>query len=138
LQHSLQTLVQRHESLRTTFTSLADQLLQVVIPTFPLPLTVRDLRTRPATARVAEAQALLQEASERPLTMAQGPLFALDLVHIDDQEHYVLFTVHHSISDGWSLGVLVRELVLLYTAYVTAQPVQLPALPVQYIDVAAW
>ena len=99
-----------------------------------MPLTVQDLRALPEAERESEARRLLQEESQRPFDLAQGPLLRGCLLRLGEQEHILLVTLHHIISDGWSLGVLVHELAVLYDAFAAGQPSPLPALPIQYAD----
>src|SRR5262249_39183604 len=83
-------------------------------------------------------QRLVQEESRRPFDLTRGPLLRACLLQLGEQEHLLLMTLHHIISDGWSLGVLMHELAVLYDAFATGVPAPLPALPTQYADVAAW
>src|SRR5439155_1498522 len=78
-----------------------------------------------------------QEA-ERLFDLTQGPLFRAALFHLGSQEHLLLLTMHHIVSDGWSIGLLLRELGILYQAYTTSQPSPLPELTLQYADFALW
>ena len=94
--------------------------------------------TLPEPKREDEAQRLVQEESRRPFDLARGPLLRGCLLRLDEQEHYLLVTLHHIISDGWSLGVLVHELAVLYDAFAAGKPSPLPALPLQYADFASW
>ncbi|HEX6287623.1 MAG TPA: amino acid adenylation domain-containing protein, partial [Herpetosiphonaceae bacterium] len=146
LERSLSEIVRRHESLRTTFVqagaALDGQLLQVIAPPRPIMLAPVDLHpegTRlPADQRQTEAQRLADEQALRPFDLARGPLLRAALLRLDDREHVLLLTLHHSIADGWSLGVLIRELAALYDALSTGSPNPLPELPIQYADYAAW
>ncbi|MFL5541818.1 MAG: condensation domain-containing protein, partial [Longimicrobiaceae bacterium] len=138
LEQALRHLVHRHESLRTTFTLKGDELFQVVgeAPSLPLPLV--DL----AGLAEPERQARLREQTEAqvrtPFELERGPLLRQCLVRLDEQEHVLLLTMHHIVSDGWSVGVLHRELGALYAAFVHGQGDPLPPLPVQYADYAVW
>ena len=138
LEQSFNEIIRRHEALRTTFASVDGQLVQVIAPTWHMPLTVRDLRALPETEREDEAQRLMQEESQRPFDLARGPLLRGCLLRLGEQEHRLLVTLHHIISDGWSLGVLMHELAILYDAFAAGKPSPLPALPIQYADFAAW
>jgi amino acid adenylation domain-containing protein len=142
LQQSLDTIIGRHEALRTTFTAVDGQPAQVIAPTAPLRLAEVDLRTLPAAEREAAARREAIAEAQRPFDLARGPLVRTILVRLDETEYLALFTLHHIIADAWSIGVLVRELAALYAAYadsgkggVTAP---LPPLPIQYADFAIW
>jgi hypothetical protein len=112
--------------------------VQIIAPTVHMPLTVRDLRALPEIEREDEAQRLVQEESQRPFDLTQGPLLRGCLLRLGEQEHILLVTLHHIISDGWSLGVLVHELAVLYDAVATGVPSPLAKLPIQYADFASW
>jgi len=138
LEQSFNEIIRRHEALRTTFTTVEGQLVQVISPTLPITLPITDLRALPQTEQAEEAQRLVHEDSQRPFDLTQGPLLRSCLLRLGDQEHLLLITLHHIISDGWSLGVLIHELTVLYDAFVTGAPSPLPALPIQYADFASW
>jgi hypothetical protein len=103
-----------------------------------MPLTARDLRALPEIEREDAARRLVQEESRRPFDLAQGPLLRGFLLRLGDQEHLLLVTLHHIICDGWSLGILVHELAVLYDAFAAGSPSPLPVLPIQYADFAHW
>jgi len=138
LEQSFNALIERHEALRTTFASVDEQLVQVIAPAWHMRLTVRDLRGWPETERAAEAQRLIQEESQRSFDLEQGPLLRGCLLRLGEQEHRLLVTLHHIISDGWAIGVLMRELALVYDAFNTGKLSPLPALPIQYADFSTW
>ena len=92
----------------------------------------------PESEREGEALRLVQEESQRPFDLTQGPLLRGCLLRLNDQETFLLVTMHHIISDGWSLGVFVQELAVLYDAFAAGSPSPLPALPIQYADFAHW
>jgi amino acid adenylation domain-containing protein len=138
LEDSVSEIVRRHEVLRTTFATVNGQLIQVIAPTWHIPMTIRDLRRLPESAQEDEAQRLLQEESQRPFDLTQGPLLRGCILRLGEQEHLLLVTLHHIISDGWSLGVLVHELAVLYDAFATGTPSPLAELPMQYADFASW
>lgn len=138
LTQCFEEMIRRHEALRTTFASVHGQLVQVIAPTMPMPLTVHDLCAWRETERAGEAQRLIQEESRRPFELTQGPLLRGALLKLSEQEHYLLVTLHHIICDGWSLGVLVHELATLYDAFAAGTLSPLPALPLQYADFAFW
>jgi amino acid adenylation domain-containing protein len=144
LARALNEIVRRHESLRTTFGSTDGQPWQRIAPALHIPLPVIDLRGLAPAAR--EREALRLEAAETllPFDLARGPLVRARMVRTDEAERLFLLTVHHIVSDGWSLGLLMREMRVLYAALSegegggTGQPSPLPELPVQYADYAAW
>ncbi|MCY1078721.1 non-ribosomal peptide synthetase [Archangium lansingense] len=138
LARALEALVLRHEALRTTFQASEDGPVQVISATPLSSLHTVDLGALPESEREAEAYRLAQEEARRPFDLAHGPLFRTSLLRLSDTEHVLVLTLHHIISDGWSMGVLVRELAALYESFVTGQQARLPALPVQYADYSAW
>jgi amino acid adenylation domain-containing protein len=135
---ALTEIVRRHEVLRTSFASGADgELGQWVAEPAPQPLPLVDLRALGGAAQ-REAAALAARASERPFDLARGPLLRTALTRLGAEEHILLVTVHHIAFDGWSLGVLTRELGILYETFLRRAPSPLPELPVQYADFARW
>jgi amino acid adenylation domain-containing protein len=147
LQRSIQAIIQRHESLRTTFEVVEGQLVQVVVsqsaegaiaPELQLPLQLADLRTLPPNHREDAAMVQIWEEIQQPFHLHQGPLFRVRLWQLQETEHLLLLALHHIIFDEWSSGVLIRELGELYTAFVEDKPVGLPELPIQYADFAHW
>ncbi|HEX5752319.1 MAG TPA: amino acid adenylation domain-containing protein, partial [Archangium sp.] len=138
LESSLSALVQRHESLRTTFHSEQGQAVQVIAPNGALPLQVVDLRSLPSAEREAEVRKLTTQDALRPFDLGRGPLLRALLLRLDEHQHVLMLTLHHIISDGWSMGVLVRELAAFYQAFSQGRPSPLPELPVQYADYSAW
>ncbi|HEY0738042.1 MAG TPA: amino acid adenylation domain-containing protein, partial [Herpetosiphonaceae bacterium] len=142
LRHSLDRLIARHESLRTTFAAVQGQPVQVIAPAAPLDLTTVDLRPLPPDERQAAAMELATEDARQPFDLQRGPLLRATLVLLDQDEHLLLFTLHHIITDGWSLGVLIREVAATYQALSSQHPhredTRLPELPIQYADYAVW
>ncbi|HVH12456.1 MAG TPA: condensation domain-containing protein, partial [Longimicrobium sp.] len=138
LERSLAEIVRRHESLRTRFALVDGEPVQVIDPPSVFRLDVVDLAARAADERERELRALAAAEARRPFDLAAGPLFRSTLVRLGEDEHAVLFTLHHVVSDGWSTGILVREVSALYAAYADGRDPHLPDLPVQYADYAAW
>ena len=103
-----------------------------------LSLPVIDLRHFPPTERESEVQRLAIEEAQRPSNLAIGPLVRSTLLELDEEEHVLLLTMHHSVSDGWSMGVLISEIAALYTAFSNGRPSLLGDLPIQYADFAVW
>ncbi|MEA2601554.1 MAG: hypothetical protein QOF89_2546 [Acidobacteriota bacterium] len=135
---SLREIVRRHEALRTTFAARPDGPVQVIHPRMAVDLPVIDLRALPAAGRLAAAQRLATEEARRPFDLARGPLLRALLLRLEEERTLAVLTVHHIVSDGWSMGVLVREIAALYPALTAGASSPLPELPVQYADFAVW
>jgi amino acid adenylation domain-containing protein len=138
LERSLNEIVRRHEIMRTTFQTVKGVPVQVISEPQPLQLDVVDLTHLPAAERQGEAQRLANASALKPFDLTRGPLFRLQLLKLAETEHVLLLTMHHIISDGWSLGVWGRELSALYAAYSAGQSSPLGKLPIQYADFAVW
>ncbi|NNB89170.1 non-ribosomal peptide synthase/polyketide synthase, partial [Corallococcus exiguus] len=139
LRGSLDALMARHESLRTTFRMEAGKPVQDIHPEGHVPLELVDLTGLGSrAAKQAEAQRQGHAETLRPFDLTRGPVIRALLMNLDAREHVLVLHLHHIVSDGWSLGVLVRELTALYAALRTGQPVTLSPLPVQYADYAVW
>jgi aspartate racemase len=138
LEQSLNEVVKRHESLRTTFGKVDGRPTQVIAPTLTIKLPVVDLRKLPASERETEVRRLVTAEAQRPFDLSQGPLVRGTVLRPGDEEHVGLLTMHHIVSDGWSTGILVREVATLYLAYCAGGSSPLPALPIQYADFAHW
>jgi amino acid adenylation domain-containing protein len=138
LTQSLNALIQRHETLRTAFRTTDSQPLQVITSSLHLTVPVIDLRSIPQADQAAEVQRLAREDARSPFDLTQPPLLRVTLLQLNETEHVVLFTMHHIISDGWSMGLLIQELAALYTAYTIRTSVALPPLVIQYADIAVW
>ncbi|MET9666784.1 amino acid adenylation domain-containing protein [Streptomyces sp. NPDC006475] len=138
LGESLRALVQRHAALRTRLVGEEDDLRQIVDGQAQASLVVDDLRQLPQADREREARALAQHEAELPFDLAAGPLLRARLVRLGEERFELLVTMHHAVSDGWSVGVLIRDLGALYTSAVSGEDVALPQLPVQYADYAHW
>ena len=138
LERALNEVVRRHEALRTTLVSDGGVPRQVVADTLELPMEVEDLSGLPADEREAHALCRIREEAERPFDLARGPLVRAVLLRLDEREHIAMVTMHHAISDGWSIGILIREVSALYEAFRLGEPSPLPELPAQYADYAVW
>ena len=140
LEQSFNEIVRRHEALRTTFEMVEDQPVQVIhpIPTANVTITVENVCKLPEGQRNTDVQRLIVEESQRTFDLIQGPLLRCTLLRVDEQKHILLFTIHHIVSDGWSIGLLLRELAAFYEAFSTGKPSPLPELPIQYADFAVW
>ncbi|HHK8132082.1 TPA: amino acid adenylation domain-containing protein, partial [Serratia marcescens] len=133
---SLDALYVRHEALRSRFVTVEGQPQAHILPADALPLTVHDLR-RQQDAQ-SQARQLAQRLTEAPFDLTQGPLVRAALIRLADEEHLFLLICHHIISDGWSTGILLRELGALYGAFRRRDADPLPPLTLQYPDYAAW
>jgi non-ribosomal peptide synthetase component F/acyl carrier protein len=138
LEKSLDTIVRRHEILRTVFPAKDGRPVQVIVPALPLTLPVVDLRAIPDNIREAEVQQRATAESRQLFDLAQGPLWSVKLLRLADEEYVFLLNMHHIVFDGWSFDVFFRELTALYTAFSTGKPSALPALPLEYRDFALW
>lgn len=138
LEQTFNEIVRRHESLRTTFALVEGQLMQVIVPHVSLPLITIDLQAIPVNERESIAKQLAIQEAQRPFNLTTGPLLHLKLLTLHETEAILLLMLHHIVADGWSLGVLLRELGTLYAAFSLGQPSPLPELPIQYADFAQW
>ena len=136
LERTLRTVIERHEVLRTTFATLDGEPVQVVHESIDFRIELLDYSRQD---NVEEAvRSLAGELAARPFDLSNGPLLRACLVKLDDQKHVFCFNMHHIVSDGWSIGVLVKEIVALYEAYSQGRDNNLPPLRIQYRDYAAW
>ena len=131
-------LVQRHEALRTTFVIVEGQPVQVINPTLEISLSVTNLQQLSQTEREIQARKLIIEETKRPFNLSTDPLLRVKLLQLDDAEYILVLNMHHIVSDGWSIGVLIHEVASLYAAFVNNQPNPLPELTIQYADFAYW
>ncbi|HEX8212540.1 MAG TPA: amino acid adenylation domain-containing protein [Longimicrobium sp.] len=138
LRHALDELVRRHEPLRTTFGMLDGEPVQVVHPPRPLELPMTELQGAEAGLRDEALRSCMRDEAARPFDLAAGPVFRAQLVRLAPDEHTLLLSIHHIVTDGWSMGILLRELGALYAAYRRGEPSPLPELPIQYADYAIW
>jgi amino acid adenylation domain-containing protein len=138
LEKTISEIARRHETLRTRFSVTDGQLGQVVSPPQDLVLPVTDLSHLPESERLSQAQSIATEETNQAFDLEHGPLFRACLVRLESEDHLLLFSMHHIISDAWGLGILVRELAMLYAAFTEGKPSPLPLLPIQYADFAHW
>ncbi len=134
LEQAINEVIRRHEVLRTTIVAGDGEPAQVINEDVRLAVTVEDI-SEEGEDRASE---LAAEESTKPFDLSRWPLLRLRLLKLGPEDHVVLFTMHHIISDGWSMGVFVREVAALYAAFVEGKPSPLPELPLQYADFAAW
>ncbi len=138
LEASFNQIVERHETLRTTFTEVGGEPRQVIHPHQPFTLAVDDLTHFPEEERLRIAREKATQEGLTPFDLEKGPLFRAKLLKLGEEDYAIIGCVHHIIADGWSVGVLIEELAQFYSANVHNQSVQLPPLDVQYVDYAAW
>ncbi|MFF0741729.1 amino acid adenylation domain-containing protein [Streptomyces sp. NPDC004111] len=139
LERALADLVDRHESLRTTFTEQDGRGHQVIAPAGqPFPLVLSDLSAHPVSERAARLEHAVGADGAYPFDLRTGPLFRAHLVRLADDEHVLTLVLHHTVTDGRSAGVLVGDLAEFYRARLTGTDPQLPELPLQYADFAVW
>ncbi len=138
LARGLAEVVRRHEALRTVFPAADGRPLALVRPAAEVPLPLIDLSVLPARCRDAEVDRLTAAAARRPFELATGPVLRAGLLRLAADEHVLFLTLHHIAADGWSAGVLTRELAVLYGAFSRGEPAPLPPLPLQYGDFARW
>ncbi len=139
LEQAINTIIQRHEILRTTFEVTPDgQPFQVIQEHKWLSISTADLTGLPEKEREETLRELIGQETRCPFDLVKGPLLRVKLLRLQECEHVLFYTMHHIISDGWSAEVLTREFGQLYQAYSSGQPSPLRALPIQYADYAAW
>jgi amino acid adenylation domain-containing protein len=136
--HSVKEIVRRHEVLRTTFAIDDEQPVQVIHPSDIFQVDSIDIEEVAVELREERIQQLAREEAQQPFNLTVGPLLRATLIRCSEQQHVLLLTMHHIVSDGWSMGVLLHDLSTIYVAYVQGIQPLLPNLPVQYADVALW
>ncbi|MGZ7081712.1 MAG: amino acid adenylation domain-containing protein [Candidatus Angelobacter sp.] len=135
---SLQEIVRRHEALRTSFASHEGNAVQIIANDLKLKIEEIDLRGNSAEQRESECKRLVRQEAVTPFDLARAPLLRVKLLRLEEQESVLLATMHHIVSDGWSMGIMVTEFTRLYEAYILGQPSPLPPLALQYADYAVW
>ncbi len=138
LERSINELVRRHESLRTTFKAVNGEPVQEILPELHIPLRTIDLSSLPEDDCDAEARRLLAEEGEAPFELATGPLLRTLLVRTSNTESVFHVVTHHIISDAWSIDIFWNELSAIWAAFEAGEPSPLPELPLQYADFAVW
>ncbi|HEX8354146.1 MAG TPA: amino acid adenylation domain-containing protein, partial [Pyrinomonadaceae bacterium] len=137
LEQTLNEIVRRHEALRTSFAAVEGQPAQVITPDVTLAMPVHDLSGLPEDERLLEVKRHKTEV-QRPFDLSRCPLVRASLLRLGEDEHQLLLTMHHIISDGWSIGVMITEMAALYEAYAAGRAASLPPLAIQYRDFAVW
>ena len=138
LARALADVVTRHEVLRTVFQVTDGAPMQVILPPAEVPLPIDDLRAVAEPARAAAIDERVRAESTRPFDLATGPVLRAALLRTAEHEHLLLLTIHHIAVDGWSLGVIQRELAAAYAARLAGSAPVFPELPIQYADFAVW
>src|SRR5581483_7832369 len=138
VQQSINEIIRRHESLRTHFVAVDGQPVQVIEPKRRISLSVIDLQGLSAAVRDSEVRRLARLAAQHSFNLAQGPLLRAGVLKTASNEHILLLIMHHIITDGWSKGILARELDTLYSAFASGQSSPLAELTIQYADFACW
>jgi amino acid adenylation domain-containing protein len=138
LERSLQEIVRRHDALRTRFTTVDGEPVQIVESGVSVDLSKVNLQTVAVSDRERVSQQLATAEAQRPFNLTTDALLRVTLLQFDPTESVLLLTMHHIVADGWSLGVLIRELACFYTALVEGKLPSLPPLPIQYTDFACW
>jgi amino acid adenylation domain-containing protein/non-ribosomal peptide synthase protein (TIGR01720 family) len=138
MQRALNAVVERHEALRTVFRVVDGGPAQLVLPAMSVPLQCYDLRRLPRDRRDEAAARLAVELADEPFALSEGPLLRALLIWLGPADYAMVFCFHHIVADGWSMGVLARELGALYEAEAAGREARLAPLPVQYADFAVW
>ncbi|MBC1239444.1 MULTISPECIES: non-ribosomal peptide synthetase [Nostoc] len=138
LQDSLNEIIRRHELLRTSFTLINGQPVQVINQAVPVTLAVEDLRSLSENERIQEAKRLATEFAQQPFDLSAQSLLRSKILQLNDRNYQLLVTLHHIIADGWSMGILIKELTALYEAFSTDKVSPLSELPIQYRDFVNW
>jgi alpha-ketoglutarate-dependent taurine dioxygenase len=138
LEKSVAAIVHRHEVLRTRFLVVKNAPMPDILPQVPLPLQQIDLQGLSPEKQQEEIQHFARKEASTPFNLSDAPLMRLSLLQLSESAYVLLVTLHHIITDGWSLGIFVSELSTLYTAFASGESYSLPELPVGYGDYAHW
>ena len=138
LEEAFRVLIARHETLRTAFVVIDDEPCQVISATTPFGLQFKDLRDLPEREREGTAITLASQYTQVAFDLSQPPLLRASLLQLADREHILTIVMHHNISDGWSVGVMMHELSVAYDASARGVETELKELPIQYCDYAVW
>jgi amino acid adenylation domain-containing protein len=137
-QQALAEIVRRHKVLRTSFPTVDGSPTQVIAPDAKMEIHIVDLQQLTTIEREAECTVAIQQEASKPFDLETAPLIRCSLLQLSATEHVVLLTMHHIVSDGWSIGILIQELSILYPAFNLGTPSLLSKLPIQYADFAVW
>ena len=135
---ALNEMVRRHEVLRTRFVVRDGNPVQEIAEEFHVRVEEEEIAAGTSEEREEEARRLASDEVGRAFDLGRGPLLRVKLLRVDEQEHVLVVTMHHIVSDGWSMGIAIREFVQLYAGYVRGEKAELPELGVQYADYAVW
>ncbi len=138
LEQSLNELVNRHETLRTCFGDVSGKPVQLIEPALAIELNVEEIEGVTSADREAKIIQLATVETQTPFDLSKAPLVRVRLLKVNENDHVILFTMHHIISDGWSIAIIVQEIAAIYKAIVNGEDINLPELPVQYADFSAW
>jgi FkbH-like protein len=138
LEWALGKIIERHEILRTTFPIIDDTPVQAIHPSLSIPLSILDLQSLSPTRQEMEIQQYWRDNSARRFDLTRGPLCRFTLIRASAESHILSITLHHIISDGWSIGIFLQELSRLYRSFLDRQPFPLPELEIQYADFSQW
>ncbi|MFW5855163.1 MAG: condensation domain-containing protein, partial [Thermodesulfobacteriota bacterium] len=138
LERCLNEIIRRHEILRTTFTEENGEPVQVIAPSGTIRIAPSDLTGLSEAEQADQVRRMAADAARRPFDLKKGPLLRPDLLRLKDADHVLVLTMHHMISDGWSMGVMIREIRSLYESFSAGTPSPLPELDIQYADFALW
>ncbi|WP_341530410.1 amino acid adenylation domain-containing protein [Nostoc sp. UHCC 0302] len=138
LQQSLNEILKRHEAWRTIFVAGGEQPTQIVLSQLTWELAVINVELLSDKDWQKEIKRIAIKEAQKPFNLANAPLVRATLLRLSEAEHILLLTIHHIITDGWSMGVFAQELATLYTAFCAGKPSPLPKLPIQYADFAIW
>ncbi len=138
LERSVNEIISRHEVLRTTFAEIEGRPVQIVAPRLTLSIPVEDLSLLPEVERAERVKRTAARLREQPFDFVLGPLVGAALVRLAEEEYHFWLLMHHIVSDGWSIGVLLKELSVAYEAFAAGRRPELPKLPIQYADFALW
>jgi amino acid adenylation domain-containing protein len=138
LEASLTEILRRHEILRSQIRIVDGRPVQITVAMSRFEVPVTDLRSLTETERDAEVRDRIKAEAQRPFEFSAGLFLRVVLLQTSDEQHILVLTTHHIVSDAWSMGILTKEIWILYDAYANGRPVSLAELPVQYADYAAW
>lgn len=138
LQGALNDLIARHETLRTTFDTVAGEPVQVIAPRLQIKMPVHDLRNMPEQTKKFESQRRITQQMRKPFDLKHGPVLRAELIRLRTNDNLLLLNIHHIAADGWSMEIISRELIAFYEARLSRRSPSLPDLPIQYADFACW
>lgn len=135
---SFREVVNRHESLRTRFTVVDEEVCQVIEPDMESEIPLTDLASEPTEEREGAARRLIEAEINAPFNLYRAPVWRVKVFRLGDQDHVIAVVLHHIIADGWSIGVILREVSQLYSAFISGLPSPLPELSLQFADFSEW